>query len=102
MKHFLNTPFDTKLEHRQNPEKSGGVSCGSYSIRSGFGHAAQLCYMGGFNVHFEYFVSLSLDTKIHNIANIAPATYWPLVDGWLLKIHSNVVRVENAKLKFCI
>lgn len=99
---FLNTPFDVKLQHRQNPEKSGGVSCSSYSISSGFGHAAQLCYMGGFNVLFEYFVSLSLDTKINNIGSIALATYRPLLYGWLLKICSNVVRGENTKLKICI
>lgn len=58
--------------------------------------------MGGFNVHFEYFVSLSLDTKINNILSIAPASYRPLLDGWLLKIHSSVVRGENVKLKICI
>lgn len=49
-------------------------------------------------MHFESLVSLSLDTKINNIVSIALATYMPLLDGWLLKTHSNVVRRENAKL----
>lgn len=53
-------------------------------------------------MHFEYFVSLSLDTKINNILSIAPASYRPLLDGWLLKMHSSVVRGENVKLKICI
>lgn len=49
-------------------------------------------------MHFESLVSLSLDTKINNIVSIALVTYMPLLDGWLLKTHSNVVRRENAKL----
>lgn len=81
MNYLFKSPFDIKLQQRKNPEKSGGFSCSSYSISSGFGHAAQHCYMGGFNVHFEYFVSLSLDTKINNIVSTALATYRPLLDG---------------------
>lgn len=60
------------------------------------------CYIWGFNVHFQYFISLYVDAKINIIIIIALATCTLLLYGCLLKIPRNIVRGENTKLELYV